>query len=209
MSNQPPKSKTKNSDTSPLESIGNLAAPPIPLARRGMRAGEPDNFVSLVTLVEYLNGRSVSAEDHRKIESQLVNFKSNLNGFMTMVVYKQMQRLARLLDAADAMEARLYTAQTISELDIEGLNKMAFTIQNSMNKTLEFLMQMTNDVNMRNMLNKSEAFLTPPGKTDDGSKIKVDVTSFSKESRDRIRSVANWVIASVHKESGQQSAVDA
>jgi hypothetical protein len=154
---------------------------------------EETNIVSLTRVIGYINGKQASVAEVQDMEKLLSSFKSNLNGFMALVVYKQMQRVARLLDAMDKIESRLYSSSSIDSRPVDELLPLFISIQSSMNECLRFLENVSNNVNVKNLMNKLDSLFNPEQIISQSDSARV--SSLSKEERQKVTDVSRLLLS--------------
>jgi len=154
---------------------------------------EEVDIVSLRKVIGYINGKPATVSEVQHMEKLLSSFKSNLNGFMALVVYKQMQRVSRLLDAMDKIESRLYSHANIDSKSDEELMPLFLSIQTSMNESLRFLENTSNNVNVKNLMNKLDSLFNPDQlhKLSETDKV----TVMTKEQRQKVVDVSKLILS--------------
>lgn len=190
-----PSKRTK----SPLEDIPVLDLPVLPTVHNPTSDSTVDgteeqtDIVSLRRVIGYINGQPATVSEVQHMEKLLSSFKSNLNGFMALVVYKQMQRVARLLDAMDKIETRLYSQSSINSRPDDELMPLFISIQSSMNESLRFLENVSNNVNVKNLMNKLDSLFNPEQlhKLSETDKM----STMTKEQRQKVVDVSKLLLS--------------
>lgn len=73
--------------------------------------------VSLSEVMQYIKGQvPEEQQSFSRIQNMLSNYKSHLSAMSVLVAYKQMNRLARMLDFLDKLEAHLFDPASADEV---------------------------------------------------------------------------------------------
>lgn len=83
-----------------------------------------DKELTLKTANDYINQRSLSREDLESIKSLVHEFKTSFSGFLSLVIYRQMSRITRMLDKIEEIESYIYDNILIDTLTTEQLNDL-------------------------------------------------------------------------------------
>ena len=144
--------------------------------------------LELEDVMKYINGEVLDETRVAYFHRLLSGFKNNLSGFIGMTAYKQMNRLAKLLDRLEQIEDKIYSSDTIDSSSSEMLYSMAINIQNNVVTTLSFLMGILQMSEQRNTLPKNMKLgQVSEGAIPGGGTREI----MDKDSRDRVRTVLN------------------
>ena len=144
--------------------------------------------VDLKKIINYLQGSSNDSDlaEIDRVNGLLKTHNASGNAFLSMMVYKTMQRVAHLMDVASSIEQKLYdpakiTAGEYSQKDMERYYLQA---DDAMNKALAFIDKVCNrQVEKSRIVNN--ILINAPATT-------VDVEfNLDKNKRERVRTLAD------------------
>ena len=156
--------------------------------------------IDMEKVSNFLLGRSnikTNAEEIDKLKLLLDNTSKTGNTFLNMMVYKQIERVSRLVSALEIAETRMYSTSVIETVSPNAL----VTIIDNINKTLKFTLEFIDKVSNRDLQEKmkgthltiNQTIVTSPDPVSSN-------TSLSKPARESIRLLADRLL-NANKES--------
>ena len=153
------------------------------------------DFLELKTANDYINRKRLSKDEMEIIKNLVYDFKNNFAGFFSLVIYRQISRLARMLDKIEEIETNLYELQLTDYTNIEGVERLQKML--NMNVTLIFdqLTNIAGNPNLKPFFDNNAIFvekITQKIFQDPSSNQQVELSSssnLSKENRVKINNV--------------------
>ncbi len=149
---------------------------------------------------DYINRRSVSREDQENIKNLVYDFKNNFSGFLSLVIYRQISRISRMLDKIEEIEDYLFTQVLVQEGDIESLDKFQKSLNNHTMLLIDQLTGIAANPNMKIFFENNGLFVEKISQKlyqDSGNlnpEMELSSGAISKESRKKIKAVVENVL---------------
>jgi len=105
--------------------------------------------LELKTANNYINNRELSREDLDTIKLLVHDFKTNFSGFLSLVVYRQISRLSKMLDKMEEIENHFYDNLIIENLSTEDFERYQNTISYNITAILNQLTNIASNPNMK------------------------------------------------------------
>lgn len=165
-----------------------------------------DNLKSLdlKTANDYINRRSLEREDLENIKNLVYDFKHNFSGLFSLIVYKQISRISRMLNKIEELEIKLYEMQLIDDNDLEGMERFQKILNLNVTLMLDQLTSIASNPNLKVFFDNNGLFvekLTQKLYRDEGDlnpSLEISSSdSLSKESRSKINNVLNKLLLSI------------
>lgn len=143
--------------------------------------------LSVSNLVQYMKGEVVSKEELENINKLLFNFHGNLGSFMVASVYKQMERVSRMLDFLERAEQQLYERALEGGKEVDLSRVMKTTSQNII-YVMQQIMEVSTLIN-KGRINPPQQLKpnTVPKGFEGASQTDTDDFVLGSESRNRVR----------------------
>lgn len=127
-----------------------------------------------------------------KLHNLLRNTSKSGNVFLNMMVYRQIERMANLIDALDLAEKRMYSEEVIKTVNPDKLFLIIEQISKSIQTTLKFIDEISNRKygDLKNSGNNITINQINVSESKDKPKQEV----FSKPTRDKIRKLAQQIV---------------
>ena len=103
--------------------------------------------IDLKKIANFLTGKedtSATENELRKLKMLLDNTSKAGNTFLSMMVYKQMERVGKLIEALEVAESRLYSADSIMNTKPEYLGFLIERLTKTMDSSLAFIDKISN-----------------------------------------------------------------
>lgn len=103
--------------------------------------------IDLKKIANFLTGKedtAASATELRKLKMLLDNTSKAGNTFLSMMVYKNMERVGKLIEALEVAESRLYSAESIMTTKPEYLGFLIERITKTLDTSLAFIDKVSN-----------------------------------------------------------------
>lgn len=157
------------------------------------------NSIDMNKVSDFLLGRKdiqTNSAEIEKLKLLLDNTSKTGNTFLNMMVYKQIERVARLVSALEVAETRMYSTSVIETVSPRALVE----IIDNINKTLKFTLEFIDKVSNRELKEKMKGANITINQTTINNSTSPDPvasnTSLSKPARESIRLLAEKLLNS-------------
>lgn len=156
--------------------------------------------IQLKTANDYINRKQISREDMEIIKNLVYDFKNNFAGFFSLIIYRQISRLARMLDKIEDLETNLYELQLTDSNDIDAMERLQNILNRNVTLIFEQLHSIAGNPNLKQFFDNNAIFVEKITQKifQDGSSTKqLDVSSsssLSKEGRQKVNTVLTNIL---------------